>query len=254
MEPWQRTLLGVLGGLAVVVLGIAGILALQGDDGPPAAAPTTLTVVTAAPTSTEPSPGTGSPATTLPEETTTSSSTTTSSTTTPPSRLLTLAGDGLGAVDLGTESEAAIQALSLILGDADEDTGWIDSFSGFGTCPGDVVRGVRWGTLWTLHTDGATDWGRGGFRHIFSYTDSVLISDGSEDLGLRTAEGVGVGSTIDQLVQAYGSALDVHYEELIDSWVYFIDVPDPGFLWGLLSGSGTGSVVLSVNGGVGCGE
>ncbi|MEA3501742.1 MAG: hypothetical protein U9R47_03140, partial [Actinomycetota bacterium] len=85
------------------------------------------------------------PATTTSSTTTTSSSTTTTSTTIETLPPLILESDGIGGVAFGVLPDEAIEYATAILGPAARDTGWVDSFSEFGTCPPPEVRGVQWG-------------------------------------------------------------------------------------------------------------
>jgi hypothetical protein len=70
--------------------------------------------------------------------------------------------------------------------------------SPFGACPGQQVRGVRWGQLLALFSD------EGGARHFFTYTYGL----GNREAGpeLRTDIGVGLGSTVAQVQAAYPDA------------------------------------------------
>ncbi|MFO7701022.1 MAG: hypothetical protein R6W79_10510, partial [Acidimicrobiia bacterium] len=79
--------------------------------------------------------------------TTTSGATTTTSgattTTTDPEAALELSDEGLQVGDtwvpFGTGDAQTIAAISGILGAPNRDSGWIDSFSEYGTCPGSTV-------------------------------------------------------------------------------------------------------------------
>jgi hypothetical protein len=164
-----------------------------------------------------------------------------------------LRGDGLGAVAFGTEVEAAVLSITAALGAPDEDSGWRPSFSGFGTCPGEQVRGLRWATMWALMTDGETGWRDDGTPHFFAYLNSVFYDD-SQSLGLLTEEGVGLGDTVEALEDAYGDRVEITFDELFDGYVFDIDVPAPGRLWGASTGDEDHDLITSIDGGQGCGE
>ena len=117
----------------------------------------------------------------------------------------------------------------------------------YGPCPGTLIRVVDWSNLTTVYTNAQTQWASEDTRHFFFY--SYVLYD-VDDLGLATAEGIGLGSSVEDLQAAYGDTLDVRSDEFGD---YFtVGVPEPGALWGFLSGpDGT---VVSIQGGTGCGE
>jgi hypothetical protein len=164
-----------------------------------------------------------------------------------------LRGDGLGSVEFGNEADIAVATLTSLLGPPDDDSGWIDSFSGFGTCPGETVRGLRWATMWVLMTDGSTEWRDDGVPHFFSYLNSVFYDD-SRSLGLTTEAGIALGSPVDALRDTYGSDVAIGFEELVDGFLYTITVPAPGHLSGGLTGDQDEDLITSIDGGIGCGE
>ena len=100
---------------------------------------------------------------------------------------LALRGDGLGVVDLGAAPDAAIAAVTAELGEPSADTGWESSFSSYGTCPGEQIRGVEWGGLVLLFTDGDTDHGSGD--HLFTWRVTGAPPP------IATASGLGYGAT-----------------------------------------------------------
>lgn len=256
MTSGQKKLVMVLSVLVGAVFVAVAVIAVTGARVDVTGSPGTVTSTTAATTATTTSTTAPSTSTTGPSTTTssTSTSTTTSSTTTTteaPS--LTLRGDGLGEVTFGTEAEAAITRLTGILGPPAEDAGWEPSFSGFGTCPGEQVRGVRWGTLWALFTDGETEWRSDGTRHFFTYLNSVFY-DESTSLGLLTEDGVGLGDGLARLRDTYGSRVAVFYDEFFETYVFSVEWPEPGVLWGTMTGDQPTSLITTIEGGRGCGE
>ena len=153
----------------------------------------------------------------------------------------------------GTEAEAALEVLVTTLGPPDEDTGWIPSFSGFGTCPGEQVRVIRWVTLWAYLTDGGTEWRNDGVPHLFSYIYALSPTE-TRSLDLLTEAGIGLGDTVKALRDAYGDTVEIAYEDFIDGYLYTIDLAPPARLSGGLTGDGNKDLVTSVDGGQGCGE
>ena len=166
---------------------------------------------------------------------------------------LLLQGDGLGSVTFGDEADVAVDALTTLLGTPDDDSGWIPALSGFGTCPGEQVRGLRWATLWVLMTDGATEWRDDGVPHFFAYLNSVFY-DESRSLGLTTEEGIALGARLDAVREAYGEDLVVSFDDFADGYIYAITVTPPGRLGGGLTGDLDEDLITSIDGGSGCGE
>lgn len=191
------------------------------------------------------------PPTTIPPATpptTTPTTTTTTTTTTLPG--LELAEDGLGLVDLGAGFDEALGVVSAELGPPSSDTGWIRAHSDLGTCPGTVVRVVRWESLRLYFSDGPTEFGE-EVRHLFYYSQSIAETDTVVDLS--TPEGITIGSTVADLAAAYGDRLRIE-----SSFVFGVGFSvDPLGEAGLLSGTVTHSQpdgeVTSIAGGFGCG-
>ncbi len=251
MNPAQKRIVIVLGVATALVFAAVAIAALSGPSDRPEATGTSVAPTTSTSSTTTALPATSEPAGTSTSTTTTSTTTSTTTATEPP--VLTLREDGLGEVPFGTEVEGAIARLGEILGPADDDTGWGPSFSGFGACPGERVRGVRWGTLWALFADGRTEWGSAAAPHFFAYLNSVFF-DESRSLGLLTEEGIGLGDSVASLEAAYESRLTISFEELVGGHVFIIEVAEPGVLSGALTGDGETDLITAIDGGRGCGE
>jgi len=259
MNSTQKRTVLALAAITVLVF-VAVVIASTGDPGDESTAagvtptpPTVSPSSTAGPTTTTSPTSTTIPTSTIPTSTssTTTSTSTTTTTTAPPT--LVLREDGLGVVAFGSEAEIAVASIIAALGAPDEDSGWVPSFSRFGTCPGEQVRGLRWATMWALMTDGDTEWRNDGVPHFFSYLNSVFFEDG-QSLGLLTEEGIGLGDTVADLDAAYRDRLEVSFEELFNGYVFSIEVPEPGRLWGGLTGDDGDDRITSIDGGVGCGE
>ena len=116
-----------------------------------------------------------------------------------------LDGDGLGIVSFGAPVEPALGTLIEALGQPVTDTGWIDPFSIYGDCPGSRLRVVEWPGVLAffgdpedryLHRDPSGE-------HFMSWR---LGTFGPDPYMLRTAAGIGVGSTRDQVATAYPAA------------------------------------------------
>jgi hypothetical protein len=267
-------LLGVIGAalLAIILVLVFG----SSDDEEPTAAPDATTAaptpVTTLPAPTlPPAPATTLPAPTLPPAPTTTAApppTTSAATTTteappppttttgPPPLPLVLQDDGIGGVPFGADPDTTIAYAESVLGAAKNDTGWVDSFSKYGTCPGPVVRGVEWGGEGSgfgfvlLFTEAATDHLPGGGQHLFGY-----YYFGDPD-GLATGGGISVGSTLGDALAAHpGSTVEEH-PLVPGSGSWFVDdvEGDDSLLWGFAEGLGADDTLTSINGGITCGE
>lgn len=266
--PTERRLLGsALGVVTVAVLGTllwfvvnrpeplfpqppatggfeAAPLTQLSDPEPVTERPTTVPTSTTRPDTTT---TTLSTTTTSTIPTTTSTIPTTTSSTIPP---LVLGPDGLGRVGLGDPIDEVRAAVGESLGDPSSDTGWIDSESDFGTCPGTIVRIIRWSSLRLFFSDGPTEYGD-EFPHFFYVNNSR--TDVDEDVvDVTTAAGIGLGSTVADLRAAYGDDLVV--DSTIRFGVTFVVDPDGrGILSGTLSSSSPDGRVTSIAAGFGCG-
>ncbi|MCL1600466.1 MAG: hypothetical protein M3112_02865 [Actinomycetia bacterium] len=247
-------------GVMALILGVV-VFANRGDGGTVAASTTTAeqqTSSTAAATTTTSVPE--STTTSTPETTTTSSpedTTTTSAavtTTTAAGSTVELSDEGVQAgaewVHFGYDDEDAIVAVAAVLGAPTHDSGWVDSFSVYGTCPSPVVRGVHWNDFVMLFTQSDTDFWVGGVPHFFAYYFT------NPDPDLVTTESIGIDSSVEELENAYGGPLYTMEESFFDPavgyWTY--DLQTWTGLWGYSTGQSPAHVVTSINGGSGCGE
>ncbi|MEN9804061.1 MAG: hypothetical protein RIS41_908 [Actinomycetota bacterium] len=194
-----------------------------------------------------PSVTTVSPSTTT-TSSTSSTSTSTSSTTTTivEGAELFLRSDGLGTIRFGVEPDGVVDYVSSLLGDPDSDTGYIDSLSEFGTCPGTEVRGVRWGDLLLLFGDESDfDSGR---RHFYQWQFGPQTESPLRPNGPLTDGGIGLGATVADIRAVYP-----------DVQIFDDDIFGPGFeieplLWGTLTDDADSGRVIALVGGTPCGE
>lgn len=154
---------------------------------------------------------------------------------------IVLRGDGLGVVDLGADPDAAVVAVTGSLGPPTRDTGWEPSFSEYGTCPGEQIRGVEWDHLVLLFTDGATDHGSG--PHLFAWR----LTGAPPALG--TAKGLGYHATVADAEELYPGAVAV--TEADDPFPGFLTVTVEG---GPITGYLDGDVITNLEAGAPCGE
>lgn len=130
--------------------------------------------------------------------------------TVPESAGVVLSRDGLGVVAFGDPAEPALQALRDAMGKPNSVTRWLSmDRSLWGACPGDLVRGAKWGDLWVIFSDESE---LGAERHVSSWVLGRAGVYGRTQL--RTAEGIGVGSTVAELRAVYGDRLSLQTHEL----------------------------------------
>jgi hypothetical protein len=162
----------------------------------------------------------------------------TSSTTTLPAPLVNLAlsPDGLGDVSFGLDPDTVIDDIAALVGDPDLDTDWIPSEPNvYGSCPGSSMRAIGWGSLVTIFIDDGTS-DLGGYFYTYTYGFDYAENEGGIDprgLDLTTNEGVGLGTTVAGLRDAFGDDAVIEGDSTLDVWSFHADAA--GFR-GLLSG------------------
>jgi len=237
----------------VLVLGACAYLGSD-DDAPSTTAPAVVETraasveVPAGDTTIAAAPSTS--AITVAPTTSTTTTTTVPPTTTIPPPLgvdeLVLTSTALGQARMGTDPDQVVSYVSAILGSPTSDTGWVTPES-FVACEGTTVRRVEWGALGVMFGDESTV--ASGRTHLMSYSYGLVGRLDAEPQGLLTAEGLGLGSSVDQLLTAYPDAL-------IDEGDPEVDIPPSFYVsdeWrGLLSGAEPDDLVLVVLAGPGC--
>jgi hypothetical protein len=143
---------------------------------------------------------------------------------------------------LGAAPDDAVAAVTSALGEPTTDTGWQPSFSAYGTCPGEQIRGVEWDHLVLLFTDGETSYGRG--QHLFSWR----ITGSPPALG--TATGFGYRATAADAEELYPDAVEVVPAD--DPFPAFLQIAaDGGTITAYLDDA---DVVTNLEAGAACGE
>jgi hypothetical protein len=169
---------------------------------------------------------------------------TTASTTPPAGADFSLQTDGLGAVSFGADPDGVVTFVTSFLGDASADTGWVDPFT-IGACGGTQLRQVTWGDLQLEFGDVSVI--TEGRPHFYAYYYGKEGASTASPAGLETDEGISVGSSVAQLLQAYpGVQLRSGNEFVNDS--FFIN----DNLTGRLSGLADPDLVQMVIGGIPC--
>ncbi|MFP3916068.1 MAG: hypothetical protein ACLFWM_14405 [Actinomycetota bacterium] len=256
--PVRRRVLGaVMGGLTIVVLALAlwqvGRAAPQPEaastsmgtaETAPSTVSSTITIETTTIPTTSPSTA-ATVATTVP----TAGAPTTEPASTTTLAPLVLEPDGLDVVSFGAGPEETIAAVSARLGGASSDSGWVSSRGVFGTCPGSIVRVARWESLRVFFTDGPTEFGEDA-THFFYYIQST--ADAAVVIDLTTVAGIGIGSTVEELTEAYGTRTAIDSSSSFGA-TFTVESQGPGLLSGTLTESVPRGQVTSVAGGFGCG-
>jgi hypothetical protein len=155
--------------------------------------------------------------------------------------------NGLGDAAFGAEPEGVVAYVSAIIGAPTVDTGWVDPLS-IGACPGTEFRQVFWGDLVLQFSDQSSV--TTGRRHFFSYVYGPAFVQGHiTPAGLKTDAGIGVGSTVAELMGTY-PAVVINPGDSFSGPNFFVN----NGLAGFLTGSTPADTVTSILGGQGCGE
>jgi len=169
--------------------------------------------------------------------------------TTPPTSAASEAVDmvvtpsGVGQRSFGDDAEAVIAYVTAVLGDPDEDTGWTDPFSEFGTCSGTKARAVVWGGLQLIFSDDSGgEYAPTGAEQLIGY------SLRAGPVTVETTTGIGPGSTVAELRKAHPDA------EVFEDDVFGAQATTDDGLWIILTGTADDATVESILGGQGCGE
>lgn len=181
-------------------------------------------------------------------------SATTTTTTTAPAPLvqIELTADGLGDVMFGIDPATVIAEISARFGGADFDSDWMPAESNvYGSCPGETMRAVAWGSLTTIFVDDDSS-ELGGWFYTYTYGYDYAENEGGIDprgLNLRTDRGIGLGSTVADLRAAYGQQVIIDGDAALDVWSFVVDGEG---MRGLLSGSQDDAVVTLLEPLTGC--
>ncbi len=165
--------------------------------------------------------------------------------------------DGLGAVDLGSDVPTVLQELTNRFGEPDRDSDWIPADSPvYGKCPGVAVRAIGWGSFFALFVDeGAGPDTALWFTWTYGFDhDTSFGGVDPRGLDLTTPEGVGIGSTREELRSLYGARLTETGNAAIDVWTFEIDPANTEHLSGLLSGPDETATVQFIERVPGCGN
>lgn len=222
-----------------LVMTVLSVLAVGcGDTAATTTIAETTTTAAAVTTTTDAVTTTTTTTTTIPETTTT----------TEPPPAFGFFPDGLGIFSFGATPEEAVAAMTPMFGAPSGDSGWIEE----PLCPGPTYRAVHFGEelfdLFLMFTT-ADLFAPAGTGHLFAYgyRGGVSVPVNPPDLT--------VGTKLSELQALYPGVEVLDSPFFLDKYVYRVQGPGTyEVLGGDLSGNGPGDVVLTVNGGIGCGE
>ncbi len=164
----------------------------------------------------------------------------------PAAPTIVLADDGLGIAAFGAAADDTIAAITAVLGEPDEDSGWVDPLS-VGACAGDEARLVAWGTLYLYFSDRSAF--GDGERHFFGYSYGSVRDLEAIPEGLATPDGIGLGTTVAFLRAAYHDVVIEAGEEGLLAPSFYVDES----LSGRLTGTADDDLVTVIIGGDPCG-
>lgn len=154
---------------------------------------------------------------------------------------LQLESDGLGGIKFGATEEEVLATYNRALGTSTKDTGWTNSFSEYGTCPGKEIRVVEWNRLRVFFGD--TTYGTKKFFQ-YEYTDR----DTKNPIPLITTEkGLTLNTTKAELQKLYPTVKITPWTENYEQYERFA-IDDS------LQGTLKDGKVFWINAGVQCGE
>ncbi len=158
--------------------------------------------------------------------------------------------DGLGVVSFGDPPDEVLAAVESYVGfPPTDDTGWVDAATFAPVCPGPTVRLVEFDNLLLLFADGGY-FAPSGTEQFVSY----LYFGGSPEILAGPPVSIDVGGTVEELLAMYPDA------DVIPDYGRFgptFSIPSPvggALLWGELTGVGLADEIVSIRGGIGCGD
>ncbi len=108
--------------------------------------------------------------------------------------------------------------------------------------------------MWAYMTDGNTEWRDDGVPHFFSYLNSVFRNRDPLHWVCSPKPASDWATPSRRFATPTATPLRLSTKSFIDGYLYTIDVPEPGRLWGGLTGDADDDLITSVDGGQGCGE
>jgi hypothetical protein len=156
--------------------------------------------------------------------------------------------NGLGFVSFGDTPELVLARVAAVLGiPATSDTGWVEASEIAPICPGPTVRIVEFDNLGLLFADDGYFAPAGTEQFVAYWYDGPppLIGTGSPN-------GINVGSTVEDLLAIFPDA------EMVPDTGRFGPTFALGtggeLLWGVVTGLSPDDRIISIFGGIGCGD
>jgi hypothetical protein len=158
--------------------------------------------------------------------------------------------DGLGIVWFGSDPEAAITAVQAYLGFAPtDDTGWVGNLV-FGVCPGTTFRRVTFDGLQLEFADAGYFGAGGSAPQLFTYR----YNGSPAGITPGPPHSIDVGITVAELTTMYPGVTLYPADEFFGPTFRVTTAVQYEQLWGQLTGLADTDTVLSITGGIGCGE
>jgi len=154
---------------------------------------------------------------------------------------LTLTRDALGPFSVGSDADTVILGVASVIGGWDADSNDDGSTIATPQCTRGAARVVSWGSLVLVFVADTDSEVFAGWSYGF---DPVTAN--SQDLrgsNLVTSEGIGLGSTRSELVEAFGARVDITDAYDIGSATFTVDVSLDRHIVGKLDAPGASGVV-----------
>ena len=164
-----------------------------------------------------------------------------------------LAADGLDPYLFGETPALLIDEMTVRFGGPDGDTGWVVPSGIYATCPGLEIQALSWGTLVGVFTRDEDTQPGAFFAWTYGFDPDTNLGGDPRGLDLVTVEGIGLGSTRQDLRDAYGPRLRETEDTAAETWQFTIDEDERFSLRGLLDGAGDDAAISSIESAPGCG-
>lgn len=233
------------------VTGIAALLASGASSDEPDGVSEVAVVPPTNPAPAPPAPDT--PPSTVP--TTTATTTATTAATTTPLLFIEPVGEGLdisdlalsalgiGPLSIGSDAEPVLGILTASLGQPDHDSGLFTSAGEYGTCVGDEVRTLGWGSLVVITGLGVDT----GASFIGYALDARLPDAGGPEADLETLSGLRAGDTVATLRSIYEGRFELRFAtHPVEGPIFEVGGNGGVLLWGPLSSTGPEGVVQGI--------